>query len=52
MPSVQMQDYEFGGLQRQIAFRQARRVLVPDTIPVERLRKIGARERSWSASRA
>ncbi len=39
-----MQDYEFGGLQRQIAFRQARRVLVPDSIPVERLRKIGARE--------
>jgi predicted glycosyltransferase len=44
MPSVQMQDYEFGGLQRQIAFRQAKRVLVPDTIPVERLRKIGAKE--------
>ena len=44
MPSVQMQDYEFGGLQRQIAFRQAKRVLVPDAIPVERLRKIGARE--------
>ena len=45
IPAVQMQDYEFGGLQRQIAFRQARRVLVPDSIPVERLRKIGARER-------
>jgi predicted glycosyltransferase len=44
IPSAQMQDYEFGGLQRRIAFRQARRVLVPDTIPVERLRKIGARE--------
>ncbi len=45
MPAVQMQDYEFGGLQRQVAFRQARRVLVPDTIPVERLRRIGAREK-------
>ena len=45
IPAVQMQDYEFGGLQRRIAFRQARRVLVPDSIPVERLRKIGARER-------
>jgi predicted glycosyltransferase len=45
MPSVQMQDYEFGGLQRQIAFRQAKRVLVPDSIPLDRLRKIGARER-------
>ena len=45
IPAAQMQDYEFGGIQRQIAFRQARRVLVPDTIPVERLRRIGARER-------
>ena len=44
IPSVQMQDYEFGGLQRQIAFRQARRVLVPDSIPLERLRQIGAKE--------
>jgi predicted glycosyltransferase len=44
IPAVQMQDYEFGGLQRQISFRQARRVLVPDSIPVERLRKIGAKE--------
>jgi predicted glycosyltransferase len=44
IPAVQMQDYEFGGLQRQIAFRQARRVLVPDSIPVERLRKIGAKQ--------
>jgi len=43
--AVQMQDYEFGGLQRQIAFRQARRVLVPETIPLDRLRKIGARAR-------
>jgi uncharacterized protein len=44
IPSVQMQDYEFAGWQRQIAFRVARRVLAPDTIPVERLRKIGAKE--------
>lgn len=44
IPAVQMQDYEFGGLQRQIAFRQARRVLVPDSIPLDRLRKIGAKE--------
>ncbi|MFN8216410.1 MAG: DUF354 domain-containing protein [Solirubrobacterales bacterium] len=43
--SAQMQDYEFGGLQRQIAFRQARRVLVPDSIPLDRLRRIGAPER-------
>ncbi len=45
VPSVQMQDYEFAGWQRQIAFRAARRVLMPDSIPVERLRKIGAKER-------
>jgi uncharacterized protein len=45
IPSVQMQDYEFAGVQRQVAFRLARRVLVPDSIPVERLRKVGAKER-------
>jgi hypothetical protein len=44
IPSVQMQDYEFAGWQRKIAFRVARRVLVPDSIPVERLAKVGARE--------
>jgi predicted glycosyltransferase len=44
IPSVQMQDYEFAGLQRRISFRVARRVLVPESIPVERLRRIGARE--------
>jgi uncharacterized protein len=45
IPSVQMQDYEFAGWQRQIAFRAARLILMPDSIPLERLRKIGARER-------
>jgi uncharacterized protein len=39
--SAQMQDYEFGGLQRQLAFRAAKRVLVPETIPVERMAKLG-----------
>jgi predicted glycosyltransferase len=43
VPSVQMQDYEFAQLQRQIAFRLARRVLAPDTIPPERLAKLGAK---------
>ncbi len=42
IPSVQMQDYEFARLQRNVAFRAARRVLAPDSIPVERLKKIGA----------
>jgi uncharacterized protein len=45
IPSVQMQDYEFANLQRQIAFRAARRVLAPDSIPIDRLRKIGAKPR-------
>jgi len=45
VPSVQMQDYEFAGWQRQVAFRAARRVLAPDAIPVERLRRVGAKER-------
>ena len=45
IPSVQMQDYEFAGLQRKISFRIARRVLVPETIPLERLKRIGASEK-------
>jgi uncharacterized protein len=45
IPSVQMQDYEFAGLQRRISFRVARRVMVPEAIPVERLAKVGAPER-------
>ena len=45
VPSVQMQDYEYAGLQRRISFRVARRVIVPEAIPVERLARIGAPER-------
>ena len=33
IPSAQMQDYEFAGLQRRISFRVARRVLMPDVDP-------------------
>jgi predicted glycosyltransferase len=44
IPSVQMQDYEFAGLQRQLAFRAARRVMAPDAIPVDAMRRAGARE--------
>jgi predicted glycosyltransferase len=40
-----MQDYEFARLQRQIGFRLARRVLAPDSIPLERLAKLGAKGR-------
>lgn len=43
IPAVQMQDYEFARLQRQISFRQARRVLAPESIPVERLARLGAK---------
>lgn len=45
IPSVQMQDYEFAGLQRQLAFLAAARVLAPDSIPVERMKRVGAPER-------
>lgn len=43
IPAVQMQDYEFARLQRQIAFQLARRVLAPESIPVDRLARIGAK---------
>ncbi|MBN8867352.1 MAG: DUF354 domain-containing protein [Solirubrobacterales bacterium] len=43
IPSAQLQDYEFAGLQRQLAFRIAKRVLVPDTIPADRMAKVGAK---------
>jgi len=45
IPSAQMQDYEFAGLQRKLAFRAARRVLVPDAISVAAMRRAGAAER-------
>ncbi len=41
--STQLQDYEFAGAQRQLAFRIAKRVLVPDSIPPERMAKVGAK---------
>lgn len=43
IPSAQLQDYEFAGRQRKVAFRLAKRVLVPDAIPVERMAAIGAK---------
>jgi hypothetical protein len=45
IPLVQMQDYEHAGLQRQLAFRVARRVLVPEAIPPAAMRRAGAAER-------
>ena len=43
IPQAQMQDYEFAGLQRKLSWRAASRVIVPDAIPIERLRAAGAR---------
>ena len=43
IPQAQLQDYEYAGLQRKLAWRAARRVIVPDTIPIERLEAAGAR---------
>jgi uncharacterized protein len=44
VPSAQMQDYEHAGLQRKLAWKAARRVLVPDAIPVEAMVEAGAAE--------
>jgi predicted glycosyltransferase len=43
IPQAQMQDYEYAGLQRKLAWRAARRVIVPDAIPIERLEAAGAK---------
>src|SRR3954468_256595 len=42
IPAVNMFDYEFATLQHNIGCRLARRVLTPDTIPPDRLRRFGA----------
>jgi predicted glycosyltransferase len=44
IPQAQMQDYEYAGLQRKLAWRTARRVIVPDAIPLDRLSRAGASE--------
>ncbi len=43
IPTVQMQDYEHAGLQRKVSWRVARRVLVPDAIPLEAMERAGAK---------
>jgi uncharacterized protein len=42
IPAATMFDYEWAGLQHHIGCRAARRVLTPDAIPPERLRRYGA----------
>jgi uncharacterized protein len=44
IPAVNMFDYEWATLQHNIGCRCARRVLVPETIPPERLRRYGVRD--------
>jgi predicted glycosyltransferase len=41
IPAVDMFDYEFATLQHNVGCRPARRVITPDTIPPERLRRYG-----------
>jgi predicted glycosyltransferase len=41
IPAVNMFDYEFATLQHNVGCRPARRVIVPDSIPAERLRRFG-----------
>ena len=41
IPAVNMFDYEFATLQHNIGCRPARRVITPDSIPPERLRRFG-----------
>ena len=43
IPQAQMQDYEYAGLQRKLAWRAASRVIVPDSIPLDRLEAAGAK---------
>jgi predicted glycosyltransferase len=43
IPQAQMQDYEYAGLQRKLAWKAARRVIVPDAIPIDRLEAAGAK---------
>ncbi|MDQ2675499.1 MAG: DUF354 domain-containing protein, partial [Actinomycetota bacterium] len=43
IPSAQMQDYEHAGLQRKLAWKAARRVLVPEAIPVAAMVRAGAK---------
>src|SRR2546429_7039449 len=43
VPSATMFDYEWAAVQHQVNCRLARAVVVPESIPVERLRRYGAR---------
>jgi predicted glycosyltransferase len=42
IPSATTHDYEFATLQHQLGFRAATRVVVPEAIPLDRLKRLGA----------
>jgi uncharacterized protein len=42
VPSATTHDYEFATLQHQLGFRAATRVVVPEAIPLDRLKRLGA----------
>ena len=44
IPAVNMFDYEWATMQHNIGCRPARRVMTPDTIPPERLRRYGVED--------
>src|SRR3954464_11925249 len=44
IPAVDMFDYEFATYQHNVGCRLAKRVMTPDTIPPERLRRYGVRD--------
>lgn len=43
IPSATTHDYEFAALQHHLGFRAATRVVVPESIPADRLARLGAR---------
>ena len=43
IPSATTHDYEFASLQHHLGFRAATRVVVPESIPADRLARLGAR---------
>jgi len=47
VPEANMHDYEFAVTQHRIGCRLARRVMFPDTVPLERLRRFGVTEEKY-----
>ena len=52
IPAVNMFDYEWATVQHNIGCRPARRVMTPDSIPPERLRRYGVGPASSRSTRA